>query len=256
MVNDAEMEIERVVLVTGGASGIGAAVCRLFAGPGVGVFIHARSNSAGCENVAREVENAGGSARFLCLDLAEEDAGTRLVEAALYSFGRLDVLVANAGFPHRGSLADIERKDLDYCVAAMPGAFLEMARAALPELRLSAHGRVVVVSAHSAHMFRANYPVFPASAAAKRALEVLVHAMAVELAADGVTVNAVVPGLISKDPDRDPFLTEQERQELIDHVPMRRFGSPGEVAEVIHFLASPAAAYVTNQVIHVNGGMI
>lgn len=249
-------DIDRVVLVTGGASGIGAAVCRLFAGPGTNVFIHAKDNMTGCEQVAREVEEAGGSAQHLCLDLAAEGAGTQLVEAVLQSFGRLDVLVANAGFPHRGGLAEVDRSDLNYCLAAMPGAFLEMAKAAIPWLRQAEHGRVIAVSAHAAHMFRANYPIFPASAAAKRALEALVHSLAIELAADGVTVNAVVPGLITKDADRDQFLGDQERTDLAAHVPMGRFGSPSEVAQMIHFLASPAASYVTNQVIHVNGGMV
>lgn len=249
-------DIDRVVLITGGASGIGAAACRLFAGPGTALFIHARSNKSGCEQLAREAEEAGTSTGYLCLDLATEGAGERLIEAVLHSFGRLDVLVANAGFPHRGGLAAVSRSDFDHCVAAMPGAFLEMAKAAIPYLRQAKHGRVVAVSAHSAHMFRANYPIFPASAAAKRALEALVHSLAIELGADGVTVNAVVPGLVSKDADRDPFLNEHERQDLVAHVPMRRFGSPSEVAEVIHFLASPAASYITNQVIHVNGGMV
>lgn len=249
-------DIHRVVLVTGGGSGIGAATCRLLAAPGVAMFIHARSNSAGCAHVAREVEQAGGTARTYCADLAETGAGERLVETVLESFGQLDVLVANAGFPHRGGFSDATRADLDYCFAAMAGAFLDMAKTALPALRRAEHGRVLAVSAHAAHMHRAGYPTFPASAAAKSALETLIHSLAIELAADGVAVNAIVPGLISKDTDRDPFLSEDERRHLVDHVPMQRFGNPEDVAAVIAFLASPAAGYVTNQVIHVNGGMV
>lgn len=249
-------EINRVVLVTGGASGIGAATCRLLAAPGVAMLIHTRSNKTGCAHVARQVEQAGGVAQTYCADLAEVGAGQHMVDSVLKNFGQLDVLIANAGFPHRGGLSDIERTDLDYCFAAMPGAFLDMVKPALRALRHAEQGRVIAVSAHTAHMFRRGYPTFPASAAAKSALEVLVHSMAIEVAADGVAVNAVVPGLISKDIDRDPFLSEEERQCLVNHVPMGRFGNPEDVAAVIAFLASPAAGYVTNQVIHVNGGMV
>lgn len=252
----AQQAIQRAVLVSGGGSGIGAAVCRMLAGPGVAILIHARGNQAGCDRVARDVENSGGLAHRVCIDLAEPGAGRRLIEAAIETFGRLDVLIANAGFPHRGSLENIQRTDLDYCFAAMPGAFLEMIQAAMPALRSADQARVVAVSAHAAHMFRSGYPTFPASAAAKRALEVLVQCLAIELAPDGIPVNAVVPGLVSKDADRDPFLSDDERQRLVEHVPMGRFASADEVAAAIVFLASPAASYITNQIIHVNGGMV
>jgi 3-oxoacyl-[acyl-carrier protein] reductase len=132
--------------------------------------------------------------------------------------------------------------------------FLRLARAALPALR--EQGRVVAISSFVAHVFRTDVPTFPASAAAKAGVEALVRALAVEAAARGITVNAVSPGYIRKDPGAHASLSPAQWEAVTAKVPLRRLGTPEDVAAMAAFLASPEAGYVTGQVVHVNGGLI
>ena len=245
----------RSVLVTGSGSGIGAAVARRLAGPGTGLLLHARENRAGCERLAVELEAVGVQTEIALGDLAEPGVAARLVEQAAGVFGGLDLLVANAGFPLKGTLAELSRDELARCHGAMTGGFLELAQAALPWLKAASAGRVIAVSSFTAHVFRASLPAFPASSAAKAGLEVLVKALALELAPHGVTVNAVAPGLIEKDQPAGSSLDSAAQARLIANVPLGRMGLPAEVAALVAFLAGPEAGYITGQVIHVNGGM-
>lgn len=250
--------LERVVLITGARSGIGAALARRLAAPGVGLMLHTRTvddgHLADLERVADEVRAKGAVVRTGIVDLAVDGAGERLVAATAAQFGRLDQLVSNAGFAQRGAFGEVDRKALDRSHQAMTGAFFDLTTAALSELRQAGCGRVVAVSSFVAHRFDRETP-FPVSAAAKAGLEALVRSLAAQLAPDGVTVNAVVPGYTRKDAGGHSALSAGAWQRATELTPLGRIAEPDDVAALIAFLLNPEARHITGQAIHVDGGL-
>jgi 3-oxoacyl-[acyl-carrier protein] reductase len=250
------MAEQRVILVTGAASGIGAAICRMMAGPTVCVLVHTRRNRAGAEQVAAAVRAAGGTAAAVLGDLADAAVAEDVVQRAAEVFGGLDVLVSNAGFALRGSMQTVSDADMTQSWEAIAGAFLRLVRAGLPHLRASGAGRVIGVSSFVAHVFRPDIAAFPASAAAKAGLEALIRTLAVELGPSGVTVNGVVPGFIEKDAAAHRAIDPAVLAAQTARIPLGRIGRPEDVAAAVAFLASPQAGYITGQSVHVNGGLL
>ncbi len=245
----------RVALVTGASSGIGAATCEALAEPGVGIAIHARNNTDGAKRTAGRVEELGAIPFIVHGDLTDQDIVTRVVEETTGHFGRLDVLVSNAGFADRRPIGEIDRPGYEASMAAMMNAFFDLIVAARPWLERSPAGRVVGVSSFVAHAMGRGLPTFPATAAAKAGIEAMARAFAVQMARFGVTVNCVAPGFVEKDSGSHTAIAPERRAALESVVPIGRFGKPAEIAAMIAFLCGPNGAYVTGQTIHVDGGV-
>ena len=246
----------RVALITGASSGIGAATARALATADTAIALHARRNRAGAEAVAGLLQEAGVNTLIVEGDLAQAGTAARLVGETVARFGRLDIVVSNAGFADRRPIGELDRSAWEASLSAMTTAFFELVTAAKPALvRAGANGRVVGVSSFVAHAFARGLMTFPASAAAKAGIEALARALAVDLAPSGGTVNCVAPGFVEKDAAAHAAVPRERMAEVSRSIPMGRYGKPAEIAAVIAFLCSPAASYVTGQTIHVNGGV-
>lgn len=242
----------RTCIVTGGGQGIGRAIVRTFASHGAAVVV-ADSSAARCEEAASEVSAEGGRALAACVDIADEVAARQMVHASERTFGSVDVLIHNAAFFPLTPFEEIDATVLERTLAVNLKAAFWLTQAALPALRRSGRGRVLVTSSVTGP--RVAYPGLAHYAASKAGLNGFVRAVALELAKDGVTVNGVEPGMIAT-PAAANLGDEAHSARLARGIPLGKLGRPQDIAFAMLFLASDAAAYITGQTLVVDGGAL
>jgi 3-oxoacyl-[acyl-carrier protein] reductase len=241
----------RVALVTGGSRGIGRAIVDLAARRGAAVAFTYREREAPARELVRLIEAAGGRAWTAPCDVADEAQVQRVVAEAAAALGPIDILVNNAGVTRDGYLMMMDREKWDAVLRPnLDGAFF-CTRAVVRGMLVRRWGRVISLTSPSAV---AGMPGQANYAASKGGLIGLTRALSRELAPKGVLVNAVMPGLIAT--DMAAAIPEATREAHLRNVPIGRLGTAAEVAEVVAFLCSDAAAYVTGQVIGVDGGLV
>jgi 3-oxoacyl-[acyl-carrier protein] reductase len=239
----------RIALVTGASQGIGRACALELARAGATLALAAR-NEARLAEAAAEIEGAGGTAAVFRLDVASEDSIKAGVKAVLDKFGKVEILVNNAGITRDGLVLRMKRPDWDDVLGTnLTGAFL-LTQALLSPMLRNRWGRIVNITSvvgETGQAGQVNY------AASKAGLIGMTRALAREVGSRGITVNAVAPGYIET--PMTAVLDQKQRDAMLAGIPLGRPGTDSEIAQCVAFLASDAAAYITGHVLDVNGGM-
>ena len=241
--------MSQTVLITGASRGIGAAAARRFAAGGYQVAVNYLQSQGAAEALCRELDNGSFPIQA---DVADPDQVRAMVDTVLQRFGHLDALVCNAGICLPGMLLqDVTDPQWARLLSVDTSGGFYAARAVLPHMIHRHAGRIITVSSMWGQVGGACEVAY---SAAKGAVIAFSKALAKEVAPSGITVNSVAPGVI--DTDMMGFASQETRDLLAEETPMGRLGQPADVAETIYFLASPAAAFLTGQVLAPNGGFV
>lgn len=239
----------KAALVTGGSRGIGRQIGAALAGAGADVIL-ADLDADGAAAAAGEINAGGGRARGVFMDVADDDSVEKGVAGLLSDYGRIPILVNNAGITRDSLLLRMKREDWDRVLQTNLVGVYRMCRAVVPSMVRAREGRIVNISSVVGSIGNAGQSNY---AAAKAGLEGFSRSLAREVASRNITVNCVAPGFIDTAMTR--ALGEAARKRLLEQVPLNRLGAPEDVAAAVLFLAGSGAGYITGATLHVNGGM-
>jgi 3-oxoacyl-[acyl-carrier protein] reductase len=242
---------EKVAIVTGASRGIGKAIACKLAKQGMTVAVNYRSSETEANEIVNEIISNGGKAKAYKADVSDYDDANKLISDVKADYGRVDILVNNAGITKDMLMLKMTEKEFDDVINVnLKGTFNCIKHVTRIMLKQKS-GRIINISSvigEIGNVGQANY------AASKAGIIGLTKSMSKELATRGITVNAVAPGFIES--DMTDVLNEKVKEQILINIPMKRIGKASEVANVVGFLASDEASYVTGQVINVDGGMV
>lgn len=239
----------QIALVTGASRGIGAAIAKTLGEQGATV-IGTATTAEGAENISKTLRKAGITGTGITLDVNNPDQAESTLKAVTNEYGDITVLVNNAGITRDGLFMRMKDEDWDDVISTNLKSVYRMSQYVVRAMMKARAGRIINISsviAHTGNAGQTNY------AAAKGGMEGFTKALAREVAPRNITVNCVAPGFI--DTDMTKALPEDHKNNLLQSIPMGRLGQAEDIAATVAFLASPAAAYITGETIHVNGGM-
>lgn len=243
--------VGKVALVTGGSRGIGRAVALKLAENGADVAINYAGNTAAAEEVKAAVEKLGRRAMLVQGSVADTDGVQAIVNQVVKKLGRLDILINNAGITRDGLLMRMKEADWDAVLETNLKGVFNCSKAVMRTMMKQKSGRIVNMASVVGEMGNAGQANY---AAAKAGVIGFTKSLAKEVASRGITVNAVAPGFIATDMTK--VLTDDQKAEMTKTIPLGRAGQPEDVANAVLFLVSDEAAYITGQVLNVDGGMV
>ena len=242
---------ERVAIVTGSGRNIGRAIALSLAQQGIKVVVNGHRDSTAVDAVVKEIQAAGGEALGVMADVSDDAQVAELVQRSADAWGRLDMVISNVAIRRKQAFLDITPQDWQDVLQTNLTPAYYLARHALPHMLKAQWGRLVFISGFDG--FWGQVPERAHNIAAKSGLHGLAMALAREFGAQGITANTVAPGAIDTVRDWTQY-THQDRQKIEAEIPLGRYGQPDEVAAACDLLCSERGAFISGQVIHVNGG--
>lgn len=243
--------IGKVVLITGSSRGIGSAIAKELAHKGASVIINFSQDNVGAEKTLEEIQLNGGYAKIIKKDISNSVNCKELIEEVISIFGKIDILINNAAKSQVGLFMDFTEEDIEGLINTNLLSAMYLSKYALPYMISKNYGNIINISSIWGEVGASCEVVYSTT---KGGLNLFTKSLAKEVAPFNIRVNSIAPGVINT--EMNSFLSEEEKQNLIDEIPMNRFGDVSEIAKAVAFLCSDDSKYLTGQIIKIDGAFI
>lgn len=241
----------KVALVTGASRGIGKAIAKELAQNGASVIINYSKDDKGATSTLKEIEELGGYAKIIKKNIADKESCKELIKDVIDNFGKIDILINNAAKSEIGLFIDIDDESFDSLINTNLLAPIYLSKCALNYMILKGSGNIINISSIWGEAGASCEVVYSST---KGGLNAFTKALSKEVAPFGIRVNSIAPGVINT--EMNNFLSEDEKKQLVDEIPMNRFGDTSEIAKAVLFLCKDDCRYLTGQIIRVDGGFL